>query len=133
MWQRQSLVGMVDRIGIIASAACFVHCVGAPIVLSLMAVYAHLLPAEETTHRVLAILVTILGAVAILSGYQKHKRRSILALMALGLALISTGALFGDRLPSHWLEVAITLAGSICMITAHRQNHTFCKQCTACT
>ena len=58
-------VGAIDRLGVIASAACVVHCLLAPIILSLLAVYAHFLPSEEHTHRVLAVLVTLLGALAL--------------------------------------------------------------------
>jgi uncharacterized membrane protein YfcA len=124
--------GAVDRIGVFASAACFVHCLATPIVLSLLPVYAHLLPSEEHTHRILALFITIVGAVAIVTGYRRHKRPSVLLLMGAGLALIFAGAFFGDRLPSHWAEVAITLAGSCCLIAAHRKNHTFCRNCKAC-
>jgi carbon starvation protein CstA len=133
MDQRQtSWVGATDRLGVIASAACFVHCLATPIILSFSAVYAHFLPSEEHTHRVLAILVTLIGAVALGAGYRKHKQKSILGLMAIGVALILAGAYLGSRLPSHAAEVAITLAGSCCMIVAHRLNHTFCGRCRSC-
>jgi hypothetical protein len=122
----------VDRVGMFASAACFVHCLVTPVAVSLLAVYAHFLPSEERTHRVLAIVVTLLGALALATGYRRHKRTSVLFLVAAGLALIFAGAFFGDRLPSHWYEVSITLAGSCCMIAAHRKNHTFCRKCEVC-
>jgi Mn2+/Fe2+ NRAMP family transporter len=51
-----------DRLGVWASVMCFVHCLATPVVLSLSAVYAHFLPSEEHTHRVLAVCITILGA-----------------------------------------------------------------------
>jgi uncharacterized membrane protein YfcA len=122
----------IDRLGIYASSICFVHCLLTPVVLSLSAVSAHFLPSEEHTHRTLAVLVTLLGAITLATGYRRHKRRLILVLMAIGLSLIFAGAWFGDRLPSHWSEVAITLVGSCCMIAAHRMNHTFCRRCPTC-
>jgi peptidoglycan/LPS O-acetylase OafA/YrhL len=122
----------LDRVGMVASAACFVHCLATPIVLSLSAVYAHFLPSEEHTHRVLAIVVSLFGVLALGFGHRKHTQKSILTLMASGLTLIFAGAFFGDRLPFHWNEVAITLAGSCCMISAHRMNHTFCRRCNGC-
>jgi uncharacterized membrane protein YfcA len=130
--QESVWTGAVDRIGMFASAACVVHCLVTPVLLSLLAVYAHFLPSEEHTHRVLAVVVTLLGALALLTGYRRHKRPSVLLLMAAGLALICGGAFFGNRLPSHPYEVAITLAGSCCMIAAHRRNHTFCQRCKVC-
>ena len=121
-----------DNIGIATSAVCVVHCILTPVLISLSAVAAHLLPAEENIHRALAVLVTLLGAIALVRGFRKHGRRRILALMAAGLTLILTGACFGEHLPSHLAEVFVTLAGSALMITAHRMNHTFCRDCRQC-
>jgi uncharacterized membrane protein YfcA len=123
----------LDRVGIVASALCFVHCIATPIVLSFSAVSSHFLPSEEHTHRVLAVFVTIIGAAAIGFGYRRHKRKRVLALASLGLILIFFGAYFGDLLPSHASEVVVTLAGSCCMIAAHRINHTFCRNCSRCS
>lgn len=130
--QESGWTGAIDHVGMLTSAACFVHCLVTPVIVSLLAVYAHFLPSEERTHRVLAIVVTLFGALALATGYRRHKRPSVLLLMAAGLTLIFAGAFFGDRLPSHWYEVSITLAGSCCMIAAHRKNHTFCRKCEVC-
>lgn len=122
-----------DRAGMATSALCFVHCVAAPVVLSLSAVSSHFIPSEEHTHRLLAVFVTILGAAAIGLGYRRHRRKRVLGATLFGLVLICSSAYFGDLLPSHRSEVLVTLAGSICMIIAHRMNHTFCKNCKKCT
>ena len=123
----------IDRVGTVTSALCFVHCVATPVVLSLSAVSSHFIPSEEHTHRLLAVFVTIIGVTAISFGYRRHKRKRVIAGAFLGLGLICSGAYFGDLLPSHRSEVVITLAGSCCMIYAHRMNHTFCRNCKKCT
>ena len=127
--KRDTLSLRADRLGIIASAACFVHCILTPIVISFAAVWAHYIPAEEKVHRILAVLVTAVGGFAILTGYSRHRRKRVLTLMVSGLAFIFAGAWWGNRLPSHLAEVAVTLAGSCLMIAAHLINHTFCKHC----
>lgn len=127
--KRDSLSLRADRLGIIASAACFVHCILTPVVLSFATVWAHFLPSEERFHRTLAVLIAAIGGFAVLSGYRRHRRVRVLLLMAAGLFFIFAGAYWGDRLPSHLAEVAITLIGSCLMITAHLTNHTFCKSC----
>lgn len=129
---REMCAQHMDRVGVVASALCFVHCVATPVVLSLSAVSSHFLPTEEHTHRVLAVFVTIVGVIAIGFGYQRHRRKRVLAGAFLGLLLIFFGAYFGDLLPSHACEVAVTLAGSCCLIFAHRFNHTFCRNCKKC-
>ena len=118
-----------DQIGIWASGFCVVHCLLTPIVLSLSAVSAHFLPSEERTHRVLAVSIAFVGTLALVKGYRNHRRKCVPLLMAIGLVFISGGAWYGDHLPSHAAEVAITLIGSGFMIAAHRINHTFCREC----
>jgi hypothetical protein len=122
-----------DRLGIWASALCVVHCVVTPVLISASAVFAHFIPGEEKTHRTLAVGVAGLGAIALVKGFRTHGRRRILGLMALGLGFIFAGAFYGDRLPSHGYEVAVTMTGSALMIWAHRMNHTFCSDCRRCT
>lgn len=118
-----------DRLGIWTSALCVVHCVLTPVLLSASVVFAHLLPSEEGFHRAFAVLIAALGVIALIRGYRQHRRLTILYLMLAGFACITCGAFFGDALPGHWSEVAITLCGSALMIAAHRKNHTFCKDC----
>ena len=118
-----------DRMGVWTSALCVVHCILTPVLLSSAAVFAHFLPSEERTHRCLALFVALFGALALLLGFRRHRQIRVLWLMSGGLACIAGGAWFGDRLPSHAYEVAITLCGSALMIAAHRLNHTFCKAC----
>ena len=121
-----------DHMGIWASALCIVHCLLTPILLSMSAVFAHFLPSEERTHRSLALFIACVGAIALVRGFRAHRRIRVICLMAAGLACIFFAAYWGDRLPAHWAEVGITFLGSILMISAHRLNHTFCKDC-ACT
>jgi hypothetical protein len=119
-----------DQIGIWASGFCVVHCLLTPVVLSLSAVSAHFLPSEERTHRVLAVSIAFVGALALVKGYRNHRRKCVPLLMATGLVFIYGGDWYGDHLSSHAAEVAITLIGSGFMIAAHRINHTFCRECS---
>lgn len=122
-----------DRLGIWTSALCVVHCVMTPVLLSFSAVLAHFLPGEEGTHRFLALFVGLFGAVALVSGFRRHRRVPILLVMTFGLVCIAGAAFFGSLLPSHAYEVVITFVGSAAMITAHRLNHTFCSSCECST
>jgi predicted membrane channel-forming protein YqfA (hemolysin III family) len=120
----------VDQIGVWTSTLCVVHCLLTPVVLSLSAVSAHFLPSEERTHRTLAVAIAALGAIALINGYRNHRSLRVLLLMVGGLAFIFGGAFWGDHLPSHGVEVLVTLIGSGFMIAAHRTNHTFCRDCS---
>lgn len=118
-----------DRVGIWASGLCVVHCILTPVLISLSAVLAHVLPSDEHVHRPLALILALIGAIALVRGYRAHRQTSVIYLMAGGLALIFTGAFVGDHLGGHWAEVGVTLLGSVLMIASHRMNHTFCRDC----
>jgi uncharacterized membrane protein YfcA len=119
-----------DTLGVWTSSLCFAHCLLTPVLLSFSAVAAHFLPSEERTHRSLALIVALLGAIALVNGFRSHRRARVILLMLAGLACIFGGAWWGNRLPSHAMEVAVTFLGSSLMIAAHRMNHTFCKSCS---
>ncbi len=129
---RRVLAIPADQIGVWASALCVVHCMVTPVLISLSVVSVHLLPSEERTHRLLAVVIAALGALALVKGYRSHRHMRVLILMLIGLAFIFGAAYWGDRLPSHRAEVLVTLLGSSFMITAHRINHTFCRSCRSC-
>ena len=105
------------------------HCLLTPLLLSFSAVLAHMMPAEGSVHRTLAVLVASFGAFALIAGFRKHRRLLVLFMMVTGLSCIAGAAWFGDRLPSHLVEVFVTFCGSGFMVAAHRLNHTFCKSC----
>lgn len=101
----------------------YTHC-------AISAVSAHFLPSEERTHRTLAVAIAALGAIALLKGYRRHRSSRVLICMVTGLILIFGSAWWGDHLASHAAEVFVTLIGSGFMISAHRMNHTFCRDCS---
>jgi membrane-bound ClpP family serine protease len=117
----------IDRIGIIASTVCFIHCIFTPIILSISIAASSFLPSEAHFHKPMAVLVSLLGVLTLIRGYGRHKKGIILALMLSGLALIFGGAF----LPiSEVSGTIITISGSICLVLAHHKNHSFCnKQC----
>ena len=119
----------IDTLGIGTSALCIVHCLLTPVLLSFSTLLAHTLPSEESTHRSIAVIVALLGTIALIRGYRTHRRKRIPTLMAAGLACIAFAAYWGDHISTHSAEVLITAVGSTFMICAHRLNHTFCKDC----
>jgi hypothetical protein len=118
-----------DRLGTWASMLCVAHCLLTPVLLSMSAVFAHFMPTEERTHRTLAVLIAMIGMVALVRGLRRHRRLRVVVCMSGGLGCIFAAAWWGDRYASHAAEVAVTGLGSALMITAHRMNHTFCRQC----
>jgi len=79
-----------DRLGIIASVGCAVHCLVAPFLLLLLptlgSVWSH-----PAAHWVLAALVLPLAGVVIWRGYRLHRKRLALVAMGLGAMFILAG------------------------------------------
>ncbi|MGE9296612.1 MAG: MerC domain-containing protein [Puniceicoccales bacterium] len=80
-----------DRLGVIASTLCAVHCAVTPVlVLTLPALgnwWAH-----PAAHWVAALFVAPLALVMLYSGFRKHRRRWIIASGMLGICLVLLGA-----------------------------------------
>ena len=80
-----------DRIGVVASTLCAIHCaVTQPLLLILPAfgkVWAH-----PATHWGMALLVVPIAIAMMISGYRQHRRKWIVAVGSLGVSLVLIGA-----------------------------------------
>lgn len=115
-----------DKLGIILSLGCLIHCVLMPVILPVLPLFGLAAKHEAAIHIVLAVLVTGVAAVTIIPGYFKHKDLLILILGVLGTTLIiMSGFLEAMGYPTTLL----TIAGSWSLIGAHYNNH---KKICAC-
>jgi hypothetical protein len=122
-----------DRLGAGASTLCFVHCVLGPVLFVISPGLAHLIPGDESVHRILAIAIIAFAVLAIHSGYRVHRRKRVVVLIASGLVAITFAAIAGDSLGSHVMEVSITVLGSGLLVYGHGLNRQLCRDCQKCT
>lgn len=122
----------VDLAGATASGICLIHCLLTPLLISLFPGILSYLPGETWFHRVLAGGIVLLGAAAFAPGYRLHRRKPLLALVGIGIALILVVAWFGESLPQP-LELPLSVSGSLMLVTAHLLNRSFCRQCRSCS
>lgn len=82
-----------DHVGIVAAIACAVHCMAAPVLLllapALGGVWTH-----PAFHASIAALVLPVAALSLRRGVLQHGRLWVVALGAIGVALVLVGALF---------------------------------------
>jgi len=121
-----------DIVGIGTSTLCLIHCVLLPIILAFSPTLVHIIPGDEAVHRALAYLLAAVGLIAFWTGYKIHRQKLILLLLSIGILGVTVGAYAGSLLPSHRLEVLITLVGSSFLIVAHWLNRTLCRSCRTC-
>ncbi len=121
-----------DFAGATASGLCLVHCLLMPVVISLFPSAIPYLPGDAWVHRALATAIVLLGAIAFIPGYRIHRHKPLLALIAIGIVLILTVAWTGQAI-SRATELALSISGSLMLVTAHLLNRSFCRQCQSCT
>lgn len=121
-------VGTWDRLGMVASALCAVHCAVTPFVSLVLPALA---AAEGVTHQVLAVAVVLFALLAFVPGARVHGKRRVLLAGLIGVALIWT-ALLTDDLLADALRDGLTVAGGLVMVVAHLFNVALCRRCALC-
>lgn len=103
-----------DQAGIIASLACAVHCAAMPLVLGYLPMLGLDWLADESFHRVMALVCFALAVSAFVPGWRRHRSFVPAAIGAAGLSLIGTAAfaLEGECCPTCAPET--TAAASTC-------------------
>ena len=104
---------LTDWLGIAASIACAIHCAAMPFVVMLLPALGLSFLADESFHRVMVVVCSLLAGAAFLPGFKRHRRWMPIGVAAIGLSLIATAAFgFEDTCcPSCVAEVRDATAG----------------------
>ncbi|HET6567802.1 MAG TPA: MerC domain-containing protein [Rhodothermales bacterium] len=116
-----------DRIGIWISGACMVHCLLLPVALTTLSVWPVMGAVHAWLHPVFALLLVPTTAGAARHGWRHHRRKDVVALLAVGLAVVLVAGILGHLAPGALVETAITVTGSILLITGHWRNWRFSR------
>ena len=81
-----------DRLGVIASILCAIHCALTPILLILLPTFGKAW-AHPATHWGMAIIVIPIAVFMMLKSYKKHAKKKILYIGSIGILLIIIGAI----------------------------------------
>ncbi len=81
-----------DRVGVIASVLCAIHCAVTPFLLLFAPAFGEIW-AHPASHWIVALFVVPLALVMVLRGFRIHRRRWIVATGILGIALVIVGAI----------------------------------------
>lgn len=117
-----------DRVGAVLSGVCLVHCLAVPVVFALLPLWPVADALHAWMHPAMAAVLLPVTALAAVAGYRAHHRREVPAVLALGLALVFAGAIFGHE-ASHlfaWSaatsEAVFTVGGSLVLVAGHTAN-----------
>ena len=106
-----------DRVGILLSGLCAVHCVATLVLVTVLGLGGGIL-LNPALHRVGLALAIAVGGIALGLGVSRHGRREPLVIGSAGLTLMMLALLTGHS-PA---EAALTIAGVSLVAFAHWRN-----------
>ncbi len=80
-----------DRIGVVASVLCAIHCAATPLLLVFLPVFGKVW-SHPASHWIMALLVVPLAAATVATGYKRHRRKWVIVSCLLGIGFVLTGA-----------------------------------------
>lgn len=122
----------IDKIAMILSALCLVHCLLTPIILVAFP-FLQFVSHNYDFHLWMAIALVSLAGLAFYRGYRVHKKAQIFVSGTIGLMFLVLG-LFAPSLfteDSLMFEIMLTSIGSVILIWTHLTNIKFCR-CACC-
>jgi RsiW-degrading membrane proteinase PrsW (M82 family) len=116
-----------DRLGILLSALCAIHCLLTPILMITLPLIAEEFE-NPLVHIVLALFVVPVGCYAFLSGYKHHKNKNIMIWGLVGVFIVGMTSLLPIFVEHfHDIEIPVMILGSLILLTAHLKNRKSCE------
>jgi hypothetical protein len=117
-----------DRLGSIASLLCAVHCALTGFALGLVSTVGLSFLASEGAETIFIVVTLTLGALAIWSGYRKHRKPWPASLFLLGAFLIGfSHSMFGHGHETHPVSRVVSILGAASLIGFHYVNQRLAK------
>lgn len=112
--------GLWDRLGVLASFACLIHCLALPLLLPLLPALA-LVP-HGGVHIALLLPIVGLSLLAIVPGYRCHGLLRVVVLAGIGVTLCTAAVVAETAFGIESLDVPLTAAGGLMLVSAHLIN-----------
>ena len=111
------LRGRLDRVGVLLSCLCLVHCLAGLVLVASMGAGASFL-LDPAIHKIGLLLATVIAALAIGLGAYRRRRVTPFAVALLGLTCMLGAVLVGHGLE----EAALTMIGVVLVASGHILN-----------
>lgn len=121
----------LDKFAIFLSGVCLLHCLIAPILITLLPIISSSALVEEVMfHKLMLWVVLPTSFIALFLGCRKHKQFAIASSGILGISILVAVALFGHE----WFGVAgekiATTLGGLVLALSHYLNYRACQNTT---
>ena len=124
--RRLKLKTDLDKIGIMASVLCVIHCAFLPILVTALPLLGIGFLVKDRTEVLMVLLSILIAGISIGTSYKIHRSFLPLVLLIIGLTIIATVHLF----LAENLEPFVLPFGGITIATAHYFNWNYNRKCT---
>ena len=116
---------VLDRVGVVTSLACAVHCAVMPLVIGLLPLVGASVFSSPQTEWIFVVTSFTVGISSLVPAYlRKHKRARPILLFIIGLSLILIARLALDELRA---ELPFVITGGNVVISTHVINRKLCR------
>lgn len=121
----------LDKFGIFLSGVCMLHCLIAPVLVTLVPIFSLNVFVEDFLfHTLMLWLVVPTSCIALFLGCRKHKKLSIVITGTLGIAILVFVAIFGHDLFGEIGEKVTMTIGGLIVALSHYLNYKACQEIT---
>jgi hypothetical protein len=126
----RKLLGLADFAGMTAAFLCLVHCLAMPLLLAAFPLLG-LAGDGEALHDALLLGAAAPALLALVPGYLRHREAAAVSLGLAGLGMFLLAAFLAAPRWGESAETAITVLGSILLLSAHLRNRRCRQGCVA--
>lgn len=111
-----------DRVAIVLSTICIVHCLAMPFVIALLPVAAFAVGGDGHFHSLMLWFVVPTSVLGFALGLRVHGRADIVLFGAAAIAALAVVALWGHSVWDPSVEVVVNVTASLLLAAAHWRN-----------
>ncbi len=119
----------LDKLGMILSIGCMIHCMLMPIMLPLLPAIGFAFGHDYQFHLVLAFIIGAIAIVALIFGHRKHGMGTPFVIAIPGIILLFAMAYSEYLGVNSAIVTIVTVEGSLLIAVAHYFNHKYLCAC----
>lgn len=111
-----------DRVAIVLSTICIVHCLAMPFVIAVLPIAAFAVGGDGHFHSLMLWFVVPTSVLGFGLGLRVHKRADIVLMGIVAIGVLAAAALWGHSAWDPSVEVVVNVAASVLLAAAHWRN-----------